>query len=66
MKLPKTKTGLWVVGRYETGSNDGVPVGIFLTEEGADDYAGSCEQEFKDKGILLFVFRTTYVMYYDQ
>ena len=66
MKLPKTKTGLFVVSRYEIGANDGVPIGIFATEEAALDYAGACEQEFKDSGILAYTFRPTYVMFYNE
>ncbi len=66
MKLPKTKTGLWVVERSLIGHLAGIPAGIFLTEEGANDYAGSCEQEFKDRNIDSYRFHVTYVMYYAQ
>lgn len=66
MKLPKTKTGLYVVGRYELGANEGIPVGIFATEEGANNYTGACEQEFLDKGITAYSFRYTYVMFYNE
>lgn len=66
MKLPKTKTGLFVVSRYENGSDDGCPIGIFVTAEAADNYAGACEQEFKDKGILIYNFRSQYVMFYNE
>lgn len=66
MKLPKTKTGLFVVSRYEIGAHEGVPIGIFATEEAAYDYAGACEQDFKDKGILVYTFRPYYVMFYNE
>jgi hypothetical protein len=66
LKLPKTKTGLCVVERVCMGAEGGVPVGIFVTEEAADNYGGSCEQEFKDKGITAYWFITTYVMFYNE
>jgi hypothetical protein len=44
----------------------GIPVGIFVTEEAADNYAGSCEQELKDKGITAYWFKPTYVMFYNE
>ena len=66
MKLPKTKTGLFVVCRHEMGADEGVPIGIFVTNEAADNYAGYCEQELIDKGITVFHFRTHYVMFYNE
>lgn len=66
MKLPKTKTTLFTVMRYINGEDVGTPVGIFLTLEGADNYAGACEQELVDKGILAYVFRTSAVMFYNE
>ena len=66
MKLPKTKTGLFVVCRHEMGAEEGVPCGIFVTDESADDYAGACEQELHDKGITIFHFRVHYVMFYNE
>ena len=66
MKLPKTKTGLFVVQRHEMEANEGVPVGIFVTLQAADDYAGACEQEMHDKGITIFQFRSHYVMFYNE
>ena len=66
MKLPKTKTGLFIVIRHLNGEGDGIPVGIFATEEGADNYAGACEQELIDKGILAYNFRTVFTMFYNE
>lgn len=66
MKLPKSRTGLYVVSRHENGVQEGVPVGIFVTAESADNYAGSCEQKLVDSGITLYVFRTSYVMFYNE
>jgi len=66
MKLPKSKTGMFVVERHLNGENDGCPIAIFLTEESADNYAGACEQEFKEKGILTYVFRAHYVTFYNE
>jgi hypothetical protein len=66
MKLPKSKTGLYVVERRCMGENGGVPIGIFVTGEAADNYAGACEQELKDKGIVAYWFRPIYVMFYNE
>jgi len=69
MKLPKTKTGLFLVSRYqlEHGTQDGgVPIGIFVTLEAAEDYAGACAQEFTDKGIHVFDFYVSYTMFYNE
>ena len=66
MKLPKTKTGLYVVMRHLHTSDDGFPVGIFATEEGADNYAGKCEQEFLDHGVNIYHFRKTYTSFYNE
>jgi len=66
MKLPKTKTGLFIVMRYLMSSDDGIPIGIFVTNAAADDYAGKCEQEFEDKNIKAFTFRVVYTMFYNE
>ena len=66
MKLPKSKTGVFVVERHINGETDGVPIAVWLTEESADNYAGACEQEFKEKGIYAYVFRTHYVTFYNE
>ena len=66
MKLPKSKTGLFVVERHLNGEDDGCPIAVWLTEESADNYAGACEQEFKEKGIYAYNFRTHYVTFYNE
>jgi hypothetical protein len=66
MRLPKTKTGLYVVSRYEIGADDGVPIGVFVTLEAADNYSGACEQKMIDSGITAYTFRPTYVMFYNE
>ena len=66
MKLPKSKTGLFVVCRHEMAADEGVPIGIFVTHESAEDYANKCEGELNDKGITVFHFRTHYVMFYNE
>jgi hypothetical protein len=66
MKLPKTKTGLFVVSRYEIGSEEGTPVGIFVTLESADNYAGAYEQSLVESGITAYTFRPSYVMFYNE
>lgn len=65
-KLPKTKTGLYLVERTCLGDNGGIPIGIFVTEDAANDYAGACEQNMKDHGVTAFMFRTVYVMFYNE
>ena len=69
MKLPKTKTGLFLVIRYqlEHGTSEGgVPIGIFVTLEAAEDYAGACAQEFADKNIHTFDFYVSYTTFYNE
>lgn len=66
MKLPKSKTGMFLVERHVNGSNEGVPIAIFLTEESANNYAGSCEQNFLDANITEFNFRAHLVTFYNE
>lgn len=47
-------------------ADEGVPIGIFVTHESAEDYANKCEGELNDKGITVFHFRTHYVMFYNE
>ena len=44
----------------------GFPVGVFATEEGADNYAGKCDQEFVDRGIQSYNFRITLTSFYNE
>tara|TARA_R110000868_G_scaffold257045_1_gene514140 strand:- start:1994 stop:2200 length:207 start_codon:yes stop_codon:yes gene_type:complete len=67
MKLPKTKSGLYVVIRYVVAAGvkeGGIPVGVFAHLDEAEDYAGKCLQEFLDKGIDTFDFVPMYTMFY--
>jgi len=66
MKLPKSKTGMFLVERHINGRDEGTPIAIFVTEESADNYAGACEQEFKERGFLDYVFRAHYVTFYNE
>ena len=66
MKLPKTKTGLFLVSRTELETNFSVPIGIFVTLEAAEDYAGACQQEFTDSGISQYDFLVSYVTFYNE
>ena len=66
MKLPKTKTGLFLVSRGELNSEASVPIGIFVTLEAAEDYAGACLQDFTDSGITQFDFYVSYVTFYNE
>lgn len=66
MKLPKSKTGLFVVCRHVMAAEEGIPVGIFLTHESADNYAGACEQQMLEKGLSTFNFRVHYVIFYNE
>ena len=55
MKLPKSKTGLFVVERHINGEIEGVPIAVWLTEESADNYAGACEQECLVTAVLVYL-----------
>lgn len=64
MKL-KNKSTLFLVVRRKVLSQEEVPIASFLTPESADDYKGSCEQEFEDKKIVGYKFKVVPVIYYD-
>ena len=66
MKLPKTKTGLFLVVRKEINTEVMVPIGIFVTLEAAEDSAGACLQDFTDSGITQFDFYVSYVTFYNE
>ena len=57
---------MYIVERHINGETEGVPIAGFATEQSADNYAGACEQEFKDKGIYAYVFRTHYLTFYNE
>ena len=62
----KSKQNLFLVERHINGSSQGVPIAIFLNEESADNYAAACEQDFLDRKINEYVFRTHLVSYYHE
>lgn len=64
MKL-KNKSTLFLVVRRKFLSQEEVSIAGFLTLDSADDYKGSCEQEFEDKKILGYRFKVVPVIYYD-
>lgn len=74
MKLPKNKDTLYIVERTIYLDEDGkcvpqkVVIATFLTPEGADNFAGACEQEFLDQGYppQCFKFETGAVTYYGE
>jgi len=62
MKL-KNRSNLFLVVREEAETE--IPIAGFLTPESADEYAGSCQQDFEDRGIDGFVFKVVPLIYYD-
>lgn len=66
MKL-KNRSNLFLVVREEvdTVASTEIPIAGFLTPESADEYAGSCQQDFEDRGIDGFVFKVVPLIYYD-
>lgn len=67
MKL-KTRNNLFLVVRHATMALAGseTPIAGFLNLESAEEYAGVCQQEFKEKNIEGFAFRVVPLIYYDQ
>jgi len=47
-------------------ADEGTPVGIFVTAESADNYAGACQQMMLEKGLSALNFRVHYVMFYNE
>jgi hypothetical protein len=64
MKLPKTRDTIYLVVRYCQDETE--PIAAFRTLDRADEYAGSCQQEFVDRGVEGFVFDTQAVIYYNE
>lgn len=65
MKL-KNKSTLFLVVRRKLLTKEEIPIAGFLTTESADNYKGSCEQEFEDKKVTGYSFKVVPVIYYDQ
>lgn len=66
MKLPKNKTTLTGVFRRNNQDDTEITVAVFRTPEGADNYAGACQQDLLDRGFTEFTFGTGAVTYYDE
>lgn len=66
MKLPKHRTNVYTVERAVLGNY--AVVGVFATLEGASNFAGACEQDFKERGFTEddFVFDVKLSTYYDE
>jgi hypothetical protein len=65
-KMPKSKATVYLVSRHDGAAEEGIPIGVFLTYQSADDYSGMCEQQMHDKGITVFHFRVHPVMFYNE
>lgn len=62
MKL-KNRNNLYLVVRVSEDTE--IPIAGFLTPESADEYAGSCQQDFEDRNIDDFEFKVVPLIYYD-
>lgn len=62
MKL-KNRNNLYLVVRESDDTE--IPIAGFLTPESADEYAGSCQQDFEDRNIDDFEFKVVPLIYYD-
>jgi len=65
MKL-KNRSNLFLVVRHTKGEVDEIPIAAFLTLESAEEYAGSCQQQFEELRVEHYVFTVVPVIYYDQ
>lgn len=63
MKKPNNRSFIFLVVR--DASQKTVPIASFLTQEAADNYAGTCAQEFEDRGIEGYSFSTQCIIYYN-
>jgi hypothetical protein len=52
MKLPKNKSSVYAVVRYSNSLLPSTLIGVFLSLEAADNFAGACKQEWIDKGLF--------------
>lgn len=66
MKLPKSKTTLALVWRYDITMDSETPIAVFKTHEAADNYSGACQQEMRDRGFTEFFFGVSGIIYYDE
>jgi hypothetical protein len=69
MKLPKHRANIYVVERriLNAAAINYSIVGVFPTAEGADDFAGACAQDFRERGFSDddFTFSVVLSTYYD-
>lgn len=69
MKLPKHRANVYIVERriLNAATISYTVVGVFPTAEGADNFAGACSQEFRERGFSDddFVFSVVLSTYYD-
>ena len=75
MKMPKHRANVYIVERTVVGTGQWgytcakqTVVGAFNTLQGAEDFAGACAQEFRERGFDEddFVFDVKLTAYYDQ
>ena len=74
MKMPKHRANVYLVERTVIDEGVGYScwkqtvVGAFNTLHGAEDFAGACAQEFRERGFDDddFVFDVKLTAYYDQ
>jgi len=62
MKL-KNRSNLFLVVRESDDTE--IPIAGFLTMESADEYAGTCTQDFEERNIDGFSFKVVPLIYYD-
>ena len=65
MKFPKNKDNLFLVYRINSLDLTETPIAAFRTLEGADNYAGACQQDLLDRGWTEFSFAVASLVYYD-
>lgn len=67
MKKPTNRSFIFLVVRSNSlDATEEVPIASFLTQESAENYAGTCAQEFEDRGIAGFTFKTQCIIYYNE
>lgn len=69
MKFPKHRANIFVVERriLDKAVVSYTVIGVFPTAEGADNFKGACEQDFRERGFTDddFAFTVTMSTYYD-
>jgi len=62
MKL-KHRSNLFLVVRESDDTE--IPIAGFLTLSSAEEYSGTCQQEFEERDIDGFTFKVVPLIYYD-